>query len=144
MKVYNDSEMLNMRLVSSLYKAIKTLRKKELMKISETGVTFAQFEVLVIVYHFAPLTVGEIIDRTLSTIGNISLVTANLVKDGYLVSVTDENDKRSKLVSLTEKGVRFMEDFFPVHLENLDNILSVYTEKEKEKLLYLVKKLSKS
>lgn len=142
MKEYSDSEMLNMRLVASLYKAIKALRRKESVKINETDVTFAQFEVLVMVYHFGPLTVGGIIERTLSTIGNISLVITNLVKEGYLVTKPVENDKRSKMIHLTEKGVEFMEAFFPVHLENLDNILSIYTEQEKETLLGLVRKLS--
>ncbi|PLX66624.1 MAG: MarR family transcriptional regulator [Denitrovibrio sp.] len=143
MKEYNDTEMLNMRLVSSLYRSLKALRRKEFAKISETGVTFAQFEVLVIAYHFGPLTVGNIIDRTLSSIGNISLVISNLVKDGYLQSIISEKDRRSKLISLTDKGLEFMEDFFPVHLENLDGILSIYTDDEKEMLLHLVKKLYK-
>lgn len=58
MKEYSDSEMLNMRLVASLYKAIKALRRKESVKINETDVTFAQFEVLVMVYHFIPSLSG--------------------------------------------------------------------------------------
>lgn len=141
MKNYSEIEMLDMRLVAALYKGIKSLRRKESVKITEAGLTFPQFEVLVFVYHFQPLSVGEIINRTLSTIGNISFVISNLVKDGFLISVQDKKDKRAKIISLTEKGEKFMENFFPVHLDNLDKILSVYTQAEKETLLSLLKKL---
>lgn len=141
MKQYTDKEMLNMRLVTAYYKGMKSLRKRESEKINMAGVTFAQFEVLVVVYHFQPVTVSDIINRTLSTIGNISFVISNLVCDGYLVSEQDEKDRRQKIIKLSEKGKKFMEDFFPVHLENLESIFSVYTEEEKEALLGLLKKM---
>ncbi|MGD9807819.1 MAG: MarR family winged helix-turn-helix transcriptional regulator [Deferribacterales bacterium] len=140
-KDYNDNEMLNMRLVHAIYNGMKNMRRKEYEKIKETGVTFAQFEVLVVVYHFQPMTVNAIIDKTLSTIGNISLVIANLVKEGYLDSVPDPKDKRSKLISLTKKGEKFMDDFFPEHLENLDNIFGIFSKEEKEVLLSLMRRL---
>jgi len=138
---YSDKEMLDMRLVSALYKSLKSLRRKEAVKIKESGVTFAQFEVLVTVYHFSPLTVGSIIDRTLSSVGNISLVVNNLIKEGYLTGSKDVKDKRTKYINLSFKGEEFMSGFFPTHLENLDQILSVYTEEEKEHLIELLKKL---
>lgn len=138
---YTEDEMLNMRLVRAIYNGMKNMRRKEYEKIKDTGVTFAQFEVLVVVYHFQPMTVNGIIDKTLSTIGNISLVIANLVKDGFLTSVPDEKDKRSKLISLTEKGEQFMDDFFPEHLNNLETIFSIFSNEEKELLLSLMRRL---
>jgi len=138
---YTDEEMLNMRVVTWLYRAVKSMRKREAEKINASGVTFAQFEVLVIVQHFGPMSVGDIINRTLSSIGNISLVINNLVKDGYLLSCQSETDKRAKQISLTEKGVEYMDGFFPDHLANLKEILSVFTEEEKQQLISLVKKI---
>jgi len=143
-KEYNENEMLNMRLVRAVYNGMKNMRRKEYEKIKDTGVTFAQFEVLVVVYHFQPMSVNAIIEKTLSTIGNISLVITNLVKDGFLVSSPDAKDKRSKQISLTEKGEEFMEDFFPQHLQNLDDIFSIFSHEEKEVLLKLMRRLRQS
>ncbi|ADD67804.1 transcriptional regulator, MarR family [Denitrovibrio acetiphilus DSM 12809] len=140
-KKYDEHELLNMRLVRAVYNGMKAMRKKESVKINEAGVTFSQFEVLVVVYHFAPMTVNSIIENTLSTIGNISLVVTNLIKDGFLKSEVHESDKRSKLITLTQKGEEFMDDFFPTHLRNIENIFSVYTQEEKELLLSLMRKL---
>jgi len=141
MKRYSHAEMLNMKLVFAIYKGMKSMRRKESEKINEAGVTFPQFEVLVVVYHYENVTVNDIINKTLSTIGNISFVISNLVKEGYLVSVQDKNDKRSKIINLSEKGKAFMDDFFPKHMKNLEDIFSVYTEEEKETLYSLMKKL---
>jgi len=143
MNRYSEKELMNMRLVRAIYKSMKSLRKKESELINTTEVTFAQFEILVVVHHFGPLTVNQVIDQTLSSIGNISYVISNLVKEGYLESEKDVRDKRSKFIKMSEKGKRFMENFFPSHLENLEDIFSVYTESEKETLLKLLHKLYK-
>ncbi|PLX69391.1 MAG: MarR family transcriptional regulator [Denitrovibrio sp.] len=142
MKDYKKDDIQNMKLVFAIYKGMKAMRKQESEKILEAGVTFPQFEVLVVVYHFNGITVNGIIERTLSTIGNISFVISNLIKDGMLKSESCKNDKRSKIISLTEKGQDFMDDFFPKHLKNLEDIFSIYNHEEKEIIVNLLKRLS--
>jgi len=141
LKQYSDTELLNMRLFTAVYKGLKSIKKRESELINSSDVTFAQFEVLVAVYHFPGLCVNDIIDKTSSSIGNISYLVKNLENDGFVTASSKEQDKRSKSIILTDKGEEFMRNFFPRHLENIDNTFSVYSDDEKEQLISLLRKL---
>jgi DNA-binding MarR family transcriptional regulator len=130
-----------MRLITAVYKGLKSIRKKEADLINKSEVTFAQFEVLIAVYHFPGLCVNDIIDKTSSSIGNISYLVKNLENEGYLVTSPSDEDKRAKIINLTDKGETFMTKFFPRHLQNIDNTFSVYSDDEKEQLIELLRKL---
>lgn len=137
--MYNDED--NLKLIISLSRTMQSINKKQTKLINEKSLTLPQFGVLELLYHKGPLCISDIIEKTLSTSGNMTVVIENLRKDKCIEKIKDETDQRKYIISLTEKGKMIIEEVFPVHLENLDIIFGKLTKEEKKGLLSLLKKL---
>lgn len=121
-------------------RAEHTIHKKEFQTIKEGGLTPAQFGVLEALYNKGDLRIGEIIEKILTTSGNITVVIKNLEKEGLVKKALDPEDKRSAIISLTDKGKEVVEDILPNHIENIKDIFSVLTDEEKIVLKNILKK----
>jgi DNA-binding MarR family transcriptional regulator len=106
--------------------------------------TLAQFAVLEMLYHKGDLKVGDIIEKTLSSIGNISVVVNNLAKQGLIEKAKCEMDKRVTYVKITEEGTKLMDRIFPKHVENVAKVTEKLSIEEKKILIELLKKWGKS
>lgn len=140
-KSYGEKNDLNLKTLIALTKCFHSVRKRETTTIREGGLTLPQFAVLEILYHKGDLRICDIIEGTLSTGGNMTVVIDNLAKDGLVGRYPDPEDRRASLISLTEKGVKIMEDIFPRHVENISGIFEILEEDEKKTLVKLLKKL---
>lgn len=114
-------------------------RKNEVIK--RYSITPNQFGVLEALRTKGSLSIHDIIEKTLSTSGNMTVVIKNMDRDGYIKRTTDPKDNRKTIVEITEKGLSIIESMWSEHVENLDNIFSPLTNKEKEELIRLLKKL---
>lgn len=72
----------------------------------------------------------------------MTVVIENLVKDDLVMRYKDPEDKRASLISITDKGKAIIEDIFPRHVENINEIFSTLTVEEKKSLISVLKKLS--
>ena len=88
------------------------------------------------------MRICEIIEKTLSTSGNMTVVIRNLVKAKYIVKERDSEDGRAFLIRLTEGGHNIISEVFPNHLVDLEEALSNLDMNEKAELLALLKKLN--
>ncbi|NRT71882.1 DNA-binding MarR family transcriptional regulator [Clostridium beijerinckii] len=59
---------------------------------------------LEVLYHKGDLRVGEILEKTLSTGGNMTVIIDNLAKDNLIERRPDPKDMRASLISISEKG----------------------------------------
>lgn len=139
---YGELEDLNLKTLIALSRCTQNVHKREYKTIKEGGLTVSQFAVLEILYHKGDLRVSEIIDKILSTGGNMTVVIDNLVKDNLVKRCIDPKDRRVNLISITEKGKDLISKIFPKHLENINEIFSALTIEEKKNLISLLKKLS--
>lgn len=139
---YGELEDLNLKTLIALSRCTQNVHKREYKTIKEGGLTVSQFAVLEILYHKGDLRVSEIIDKILSTGGNMTVVIDNLVKDNLVKRCIDPKDRRVNLISITEKGKDLISEIFPKHLENINEIFSALTTEEKKNLISLLKKLS--
>lgn len=103
-----------------------------------------QFAVLEALFHKGPLTVNEIIETTLSSSGNMGVVIRNLEKAGFVKKAVSEQDRRSRKVSLTDKGEELIAALFPEHVKDIMRAFKGLDISEKSALIELVKKLGKS
>lgn len=120
------------------------IHKREYQTIKETGLTIAQFGVLEALYNKGDLRICEIIEKILTTSGNITVVIRNLEKEELVEKKIDPEDKRAAIISITDKGRKIIEDIFPKHIENINNIFSVLTDEEKILLKDILKKFKNS
>lgn len=139
---YGELSDLNLKTLIALSRTTNNVHRQEYKTIKEGGLTVSQFSVLEVLYHKGDLKIQDIIEKTLSTGGNMTVVIENLVKDGLVIRYKDEEDKRVNLISITEKGKSIIEDIFPKHIENINEIFSTLTGEEKQSLIGLLKKLS--
>lgn len=142
-KSYGEISDLNLKTIIALRRGIQYIDRKEIPLIREGGLTVSQFGVLEALYHKGDLRISEIIEKTLSTGGNMTVVIDNLEKEGLVSRYRGDNDRRVILVKITEKGRQLIEDIFPKHIENINDILSILSIDEKNSLIFLLKKLSK-
>jgi len=139
---YGELNDLNLKTLIALSRCTQKVHKREYKTIKEGGLTVSQFAVLEVLYHKGDLRVSEIIDKVLSTGGNMTVVIDNLIKENLVNRCIDPKDRRANLISITEKGRNLISRIFPKHLENINEIFQVLTLEEKKKLISLLKKLS--
>lgn len=138
---YGESNNLNLKVLVTLSRATQVVHKRSIKIFNEGGLTSAQFAVLEVLYHKGDLRISEIIEKILSTGGNMTVVINNLEKEQLVEKHIDPNDKRATLIRITEKGKGKIEEIFPVHLRDLDEHLSPLSAEEKNLLRTLLKKL---
>ena len=139
---YGYKADMNLKLVIGLTRSANNIRRAESHVLRDAGLTYPQFGVLEALYHKGDLRVCQIIEKTLSTGGNMTVVIQNLIKDGLITRYKDPEDNRAFIVQLTDDGRQLMEDVFPKHIENLDETFAHMTTVEKDQLLLLLKKFN--
>lgn len=103
--------------------------------------TYSQFAVLETLYHLGPMTQGEISQKVLKSVSNMTTVIDNLERDSFVRRERDANDRRVIHVHLTESGSNKLEAVFPTHVAALVEEFSILSAKEQEALGELCKKL---
>ena len=137
--IINENK-LELSTLITFTRAEHAIHKKELETIKKSGLTTAQFGVLEALYNKGDLRIYEIIEKILTTSGNITVVIKNLEKDGLVKKNLDPKDKRSTIISITDEGKKIIEDILPDHIKNISNIFSVLTDEEKVTLINILKK----
>ncbi|RXJ91773.1 MarR family transcriptional regulator [Arcobacter sp. CECT 8983] len=108
------------------------------------NLTFNQFKVLEVLYHRGDLNISSITKLTMSTPGNITVVVKNLKRDGWITTISDPEDKRASILTITQKGIEVIEKVFPNHAKNLKTSLEVLSDKELDTLYELLNKVYKA
>lgn len=143
-KTYGHRADISMKTWMQVFRTYNKIRAKESIYIQSFDLTMNQFQVLEVLYHRGDLNIGSITKLTMSTPGNITVVVKNLKRDGLIVSLQDENDKRASILSITPKGKEIIEQLFPQHAQNFEEYFKVLSTEEMETLFELLKKLQKA
>ena len=109
---------IELKLVIALNRVMQALNRKQNDFINKYDLTIAQFSVLEALYLNGSMCVNDIIDKTLSTSGNMTVVIENLRKDEYVKKEKDIFDRRKFVISLTYKGKITIEEIFDKYSEN--------------------------
>ncbi|MDA8132159.1 MAG: MarR family transcriptional regulator [Elusimicrobia bacterium] len=139
--VYSPAEELDLKMVIALLRTVKALEAGLAPCFGGWGVTPAQFGVLEFLYHKGPARISAIIERTLSSGGNMTVVVRNLERSGLVRRRRDDKDGRAALVELTPRGERLMSSLFPEHLEVLRKFFAPLGEGEKHGVIAALKAL---
>lgn len=137
----SETEINTLNAFISLTRASETLNNRLNRHLAEADLTVSQFGTLEVLHHLGPLNQRTIGEKLLKSGGNITMVIDNLEKNGYVKRQKDPVDRRAVLIHLTTKGKKFIEEFFPKHLEKIKSEFSVLSETEKKTLTHLCKKL---
>lgn len=141
-KVYGDENSINLRLVIALSRTNSSLNRALQNFLNAYDLTPAQFGVLETLYHLGELRICELIEKTLSTSGNMTVVIRNLEKEGLIQRQVSASDRRAFVIALTDSGRGLIQPVFEEHLLLLDDFFERLNTKEKSELQSLLKKLN--
>ena len=133
-----------LKILIGLHKNVKELDRRTLDIARSYGLSFSQFMVLEALYSKGNLSIGEVREAILSSVGTISLVVKNLEKMGYVKRKTDENDKRVSILSLTKEGRDLIGKVIPENETMIYDYMKDLSEEETKTLLGLLKKLGEN
>lgn len=105
------------------------------------NLTISQFGIIEALHHLGPQNQRELGAKILKTGGNITLVIDNLEKRELVSKEKDPNDGRAVIISLTKKGKKFIESYFPEHLNRIIEEFSILTSEELTELSRICKKV---
>jgi MarR family 2-MHQ and catechol resistance regulon transcriptional repressor len=96
-----------------LARANKKIERETMAFLQEHELTLAQFAVLEVLLHKGELSIKEIIEKTLSTSGNMTVVVRNLERLGLINRYQSQEDGRIFLIQLRDKGRDLIREVFP-------------------------------
>ena len=131
----------NMKILIGLHKNVKEFDRRTSEIARSYGLSFSQFMVLEALLSKGKLSISEVRDTILSSVGTISLVVNNLEKMDYIKRESDKNDKRICLLSLTDEGRELIEKIVPENEQMIKIYMENLSKDESETLLVLLKKL---
>lgn len=131
----------NLKILIALHRNVKDLDSKTLAIAGSYGLSFSQFMVLEALFSKGKLSIGEVREAILSSVGTISLIVSNLEKMGYIQREADERDKRVCILSLTDEGKEIIKKIVPENESMINEHMGRLDEGERKTLLDLLKKL---
>ena len=120
---FKAGELFNEKITSSFWSSFKG----ELGRI--------QAAVLVYFYDHKKAKANELVEALNIPKQHISKIITEFVENGFLVSKTDEKDKRARLLNITDKGKRCIEKHFEVSNENFDRLFETMDSREQKQFL---------
>ncbi|RRD39338.1 MarR family transcriptional regulator [Leptotrichia sp. OH3620_COT-345] len=124
-------------------RAERTISNITVRNIKKMGLTLTQFGVLEVLHSKGELKICELIEKMLSTSGNMTVVIKNMERNGWIYRNIDKKDKRSFVVGLTEQGKNILKVVFPEHVKSVETAFNVLTDEEKKTLICILKKFKK-
>lgn len=101
--------------------------------LKQYDLTTAQFDVLMQISTYEPLTQSELADKVTVTQGGISRMLARLEKEGL---IERKQDWKTKTISLTNKGREKLDHAFEAQLEFQSSFFDECLSLEEQKTLY--------
>jgi DNA-binding MarR family transcriptional regulator len=111
---------------------------------AQSGLQRGEFDVLASLRRSGKpymLSPTQLYEALMISSGGMTNRLDRLERAGLVERRPDPNDRRGKLIALTEAGQRVVDDTIARHVANEERLLSVLTQPEQEKLNALLKKL---
>jgi MarR family transcriptional regulator, 2-MHQ and catechol-resistance regulon repressor len=123
-----------------LGKAFHAMTKFTMAGIQESGLGDSDFRVLEALLHKGPLPVNVIGPKVFLTPGSISTAVDRLFSKGLVSREENPEDRRIRLVALTESGKALIRPIYRKHVEDVRQVFADFTLSELRQLERLMKK----
>jgi len=137
-KPYSETSAIHVWLV--LWRAARAIEQNAINSVLGLGLGLSEFAVLEVLLHKGPLPVNVIGKKVLLTSGSITAAIDRLESKNLVHRTADPQDRRARIVHLTETGKRLIEDGIQRHAIDLEETLAVLKPGERMELIRLLKK----
>jgi MarR family 2-MHQ and catechol resistance regulon transcriptional repressor len=124
-----------------LWKAARAVEQNAISSVSGLGLGLSDFAVLEVLLHKGPQPVNVIGKKILLTSGSITTAIDRLESRKLVHRTPHPEDQRARLVQLTDRGKRLIEDAFRQHSLDMEETMAVLTPSERLELTRLLKKV---
>lgn len=131
----------SLKLFVVLSKAYRSVADRVAADIRKNGLNPTEFGVLELLYHSGDQPLQKIGDKILLASGSITYVVDKLEEKQYIKRIQCAEDRRITYASITEAGKELLNDIFPDHWAQIEQITAGLTEVEKLDAINLLKKL---
>lgn len=138
-----DLDCSAMGVVGRLRRTSNVWKKSMDSVFREHGLSSIEFDILATLRRSdeAEVTPTELYKSLMLSSGAVSTKIEQLVKRGYVLRVASAEDRRSCKVTLTQEGVRVVDETLNSHVANMNNMLNVLDKQEQDQLANLLKKV---
>jgi MarR family transcriptional regulator, 2-MHQ and catechol-resistance regulon repressor len=126
-----------------VWKAYRALLAKASESIRKVGLCDSDFRVLEALLHKGPLPVNVIGDKVELTTGSITTAVDRMEAKWLVVRKSHPEDRRVRLVELTAKGRRLIEQAYAQHSVDMECAVKALSRRERATLIDLLKRLGK-
>ena len=124
-----------------LWKAAKAVEKVDMASIAQTGLGLSEFSIMEALLHKGPLPINRLGEKVLLTSGSMTAAINRLQIKGLVKRIQDPSDGRCFYVHLTKKGRKTITTVYTKHEKNLEKIVGVLSDNERQELIRLLKKI---
>lgn len=110
-------------------------------RIAAEGLCLSDFMVLEVLLHKGPMTISEIGQNVLLANASMTSAVDRLEQKSLVSRKASPDDRRVRIIILTNKGKAFISELYERHIADLATITGVLTDKEQDQLHALLKKL---
>lgn len=142
MIVEDTKQSLKLYIVMS--RAMKAINEQTTKFFQDNGLNPTEFAVLELLFHKGRQPLQQIGSKILLASGSITYVVDKLEKRGYLARIHCPTDRRVTYAEITDAGNAFMAELFPLHEQQMHELVSALSPDEKETAIELLKKLGLS
>ncbi len=126
-----------------LWKATRSLEAQANSSLEGLGMCPSDFAVLEVLLHKGPLPVNAIGKKVLLTSGSMTAAVDRLETRGLLNRRDNPDDRRTRVVHLTDEGRKLIRRLFAVHERDMERAVSSLSAREREELSGLLRKLGR-
>jgi DNA-binding MarR family transcriptional regulator len=112
--------------------------------VKSMGLSMPQFSILMQLHYRGAFSISEISDRFGISVPAASQLVEKLVQAGYLERAEDPNDRRAKLLPLSAKGKKLIEQGLSRRYRWMDNLMNDLNAEERAKVVDGLMILSKA
>lgn len=108
------------------------------------NISHGRFSILLTLYRYldTPLYPSDIAEALEISRPTVAVMLKKLVRDGQVIKMADENDKRKSKLKLSKQGFQLLEKIIPVYNKQIVKFASNLTDDEKKLLMELLAKVN--
>ncbi len=127
-----------------LMKAHRAMGRHAARSVEALDMCLSDFAILELLLHRGPQPISAIGKRVVLTSGSVTTAVDRLEQRGLVARSFDPDDRRTRIVSLTDEGAARTREVFGQHKRAMDRAAAGLTKAEREALVDLLKKLGKA
>ena len=112
--------------------------------IESEGLGLSDFMVLEVLLHKGPMPISAIGEKVLLANASMTAAVDRLEEKHWVIRESSDSDRRIKIVKLTREGRTFISQLYAQHVQDIEAVTSVLTQREQDQLRALLKKLGLS